>query len=47
MPKKTQEEILEWVKGKDRKQGDKLVVEEAKPTNAPAIETLHKVVEKL
>lgn len=47
MPKKTQEEILEWVKDKDRKQGDKLVVEEAKPTNTPVIESLQKVVEKM
>ena len=44
MPK-SPEEIAEWVK--THKKGDKLVIEEAKPTNTPVIETLQKVVEKI
>ena len=44
MPK-TPEEVKEWAKS--HKKGDELVVDEAKPTNIPVIETLRKVVTKL
>ena len=45
MPKPDLEEIKEWAKS--HKKGDKLIIEEAKATNTPVIETLTKVVEKL
>ena len=46
MPKKPDiDEIREWAKS--HKKGDELVIEKAKPTNTPVIETLRKVVTKL
>jgi len=46
MPK-TKEEIQAWLQDKERKAGDKLVIEEGKPTNTPVVVTLEKVVTKL
>ena len=46
MPKKTEEEIKDWLEDKKRKQGDKIEVED-EPTGNPSIRRIKIELEKL
>lgn len=46
MPRKTKEEIKEWVEDKKRKKGDKLVTED-EPTGSDSVRSIKIELEKL